>query len=430
MDATRMPPGLQTALTFPLIEALHGRRARRFSMGAVIEDGPLAFRSRHEPMPLTDLERMLVLTSAAGNTGWHYAITRNPTYAPHFPNYSGAAGGRTFPSAAGFHTSEVFFTDDEGVYLFETRDAPKLVERDPDGPVDVHAVIEAHRGRIRKLADGRLNIPAAEPYMEGHNTWCVNRPGSLLLMPVADIAQMLIAILCFITQNGYSMMDDVNGDRIPGIERFRGLVDVDEPFPLTFLEQYALTEATAELSACCYAGMLILQAMGLGGWMFDGVDRHTVLGASGDPEVPGLGFRYDEDDRWALPNPTGRDGVFAAFCPPHYPDMTAAVEAFAQRKFGKGGPFNPDTPGAWSESSRVRGAAQVHSDEFKACVALQAQYIFDRFGKFPGTVPSTFCLTYLQAHHLDLEFYDTHFGPGAYLSTQAEHMATWHGSDA
>ncbi len=420
------PKGLEKAMTFPLIEAIHGRRARRFSLGSEIPDGPLAHKSAHPPLPLTDLEKMLVLTSAAGNTGWHYAITRNATYAPHLANYSGAAGGRTFPSAAGFHTSEVFFTDDEGVYLFETRDAPKLVEREPGDPVDIEQVIEAHRSRIRKLADGRLNIPPEEPYMEGHNTWCVNRPGSLLLIPVADIAQTMIAILCFITQNGYSMTDDVSGDRVPGMEQFRDLVDIDEPFPLSFLEQYALTEATAELTTSCYAGMLMLQAMGLGGWMFDGIDRHTVLGASGDPAVPGLGFRYDTDERWALPNPTGQDGVFAAYCPPHYPDMAAAVEAFAQRKFGPGGPFHPGTPGAWKESARVRGAAEVHSDEFKACVALQAQYILDRYGKFPGTVPSLFCLTYLQAHHLDLEFYDEHFGPGAYLPTQADHMADWH----
>jgi hypothetical protein len=418
--------GLEKAMAFPLIEAIHGRRARRFSLGSEIPDGPLAYKSAHPPLPLTDLEKMLVLTSAAGNTGWHYAITRNATYAPHLSNYSGAAGGRTFPSAAGFHTSEVFFTDDDGVYLFETRDAPKLVERDPGDPVDIEQVIEAHRSRIRKLADGRLNIPPEEPYMEGHNTWCVNRPGSLLLMPVADIAQAMIAILCFITQNGYSMFDDIGGERVPGMDQFRDLVDIDEPFPLSFLEQYALTEATAELSTSCYAGMLMLQAMGLGGWMFDGIDRHTVLGASGDPAVPGLGFRYDTDERWALPNPTGLDGVFTAYCPPHYPDMAAAVEAFARRKFGPGGPFHPGTSGAWKESPRVRGAAEVHSDEFKACVALQAQYILDRYGKFPGTVPSLFCLTYLQAHHLDLEFYDEHFGPGAYLPTQADHMAEWH----
>lgn len=425
--ATRTaPPGLQAALTFPLIEALHGRRARRFAYGAEIPDGPLAYRSRYEPMPLDDLETMLVLTSAAGNTGWHFAITRNAFYAPHLANYSGAAGGRTFPSAAGFHTSEMFFTDDSGVYLFETRDAPRLVDRDPYAPVDIEAVIEAHRARVRKLADGRMNIPAEEPYMEGHNTWCVNRPGSLLLMPVADIAQMLIAILCFITQNGASMFDDVNGERITGMQEFAGLVNVEEPYPLTFLEQYALTEATAELSAACYAGALMLQAMGLGGWMFDGIDRHTILGASGDPEVPGLGFNVQTDERWALPNPTGADGVYAAYCPPHYPDMRAAVEAFAERKFGPGGPFHPDTPGPWKESSRVRSAAMVHSDEFKACVALQAQYVLDRFGKFPGTVPSLFSLTYLQAHHLDLGFYDHHFGPGAYLPTQASHMADWH----
>jgi hypothetical protein len=426
MDTETAPPGLHTALQFPLIQALHGRRARRFSAGAVIPDGPLAFRSELDPQPLSDLETMMVLTSAAGNTGWHFAITRNATYAPHFPNYSGAAGGRTFPSAAGFHTMEMFFTDDDGVYLFETRDAPKLVERDVDDPVDIDAVIEAHRGRIRKLTGGRLHIPPEEPFMEGHNTWCVNRPGSLLLIPVADIAQTLIAILCFIVQNGACMFDDVNGAQVPGIERFRDLVNVDEPYPLTFLEQYALTEATAELTTSCYAGMLTLQGMGLGGWMFDGIDRYTVLGASGDPDVPGLGFHVQTDDRWALPNPTGLDGVYTAYCPPHFPDMRAAVEAFSERKFGPGGPFNPDTPGAWSESAKVRGAAQVHSEAFKECVAIQAQYVFDRFGKFPGTVPSLFILTYLQAHHLDLAFYDEHFEPGAYLRTHAEHQERWH----
>src|SRR3712207_7077961 len=114
-------------------------------------------------------------------------IMRHARYAPPLSNYSGAAGGRTFPSAAGFHTSEVFFTDDEGVYLFETRDAPALVEQTTDGPPDLEAILEAHRGRVRKLSDDRLYIPAQEPYMEGHNTWCANRPGSTLLIPMGDI---------------------------------------------------------------------------------------------------------------------------------------------------------------------------------------------------------------------------------------------------
>ena len=50
----------------------------------------------------------------------------------------------------------------------------------------------------------------------------------------------------------------------------------------------------------------MLQAMGLGGWMFNGMDPFSVLGASGNPPVPGLGFRFDADERWPYPNPTGR----------------------------------------------------------------------------------------------------------------------------
>jgi hypothetical protein len=183
---------------------------------------------------------------------------------------------------------------------------------------------------------------------------------------VADIAQHLIAILCFLAQNGYAIYDDVNDRKIPGQKDFSALVDVEEPFPLTFVEQYALTEATAELATACYAGVLMLQAMGLGGWMFDGIDRFSMLGASGNPDVPGPSFRFDEDDRWSTPNPTGRDGVFEAYCPPHHSDMAAAVEAFAVRKFGPGGPFNRDTPGAWSDSPGVRGSAQIHDDEVQS----------------------------------------------------------------
>jgi hypothetical protein len=74
-----------------------------------------------------------------------------------------------------------------------------------------------------------------------------------------------------------------------------------------------------------------------------------------------------------------------------------------------------------------RGSAQIHDPAFKACVARQAQYVFDTFGKFPGTVPSVFIMNYVQAHHLDLDFYDRFFQPGAYLRTHAEHMQRWHG---
>lgn len=424
--AESFPPGFQDVVSFGLVDALLGRRSRRFFMGAEIPDGVFAYKSRHSHIPLSELEKLLIVMACGGNTNWHYLIQRAQIYAPHLSNYAGSGGGRTFPSAAGFHTSKTFFTDDEGVYVLEARDTPPFAERDKEGRLDPATVLASLRSRVRKVRDGRLAVPPAVPYTEAHNTWVVNHPGTLLVIPVGDLAQHVVLNLCYMLQNGLVLQDDINRRAVPGIEKFTNLVDVENIWPLTFVEQWSLAELTAELSTSCYAGALMLQAMGLGGWMFNGLDPFAVLGASGNPDVPGLGFRYDENEGWPYPNPTGLDGIMEGSCPPHYTDMRAVVEAVCERKFGSGGPFHPETPGPWRDSKKVRSSAQVHDEAFRACVALQAQYVFDTFGKFPGTVPSIFLIMYLQAHHLDLEFYDTFYEPGAYLKTHAEHMFRWH----
>ncbi len=428
MERNKFPSGYHELQDFGLIEAVLGRRSRRFFMGAKIPDGFFAYESKHDPFPLSELEKTLVVSACGSNTGWHNMIYRAERYAPYLSNYGGAAGGRTFPSAAGFHTSMTFFTDDEGVYVLDDRDAPAFGERRPDGSLELEVILDETRKRIRKLKNSRLDLPAQVPYTEAHNTWVANRAGTLLVMPVGDVAQHALLAVCYLLQNGIVITDDINKRSLPGIERFGGIVDVKNAFPLSLVEQMCMNEVTVELACGCYAGALMLQAMGLGDWMFDGLDPFTVLGASGDPEISGLGFRYDVDDRWPYANPTGLQGVMEGFCPPHYPDMRSAVEAVARRKYGPGGPFNRDTPGPWNASSEVRSSAMVHSEEFKECVALQAQYIYDTFGKFPGTVPSTSVVMYLQAHHLDLEFYDRFYKPGAYLETHATHMDKWHGT--
>lgn len=420
------PPGLRDAIQFPLLEALEGRRSRRFALGNSIPDGPLAFTSKHDPVRLSELEQILLLTTVAGNTGWNFLIPYNHNYLPNIPNYAAAAGGRTFPSGAGFHTTDFFYTDDNGIYFFSTRDAPSLLERGPDGELDLNKYLNAHRSRIHKISDTRLHTPAAPQHMEMHNTWCANRPGSTLIFPVFDLAEHHLLNLCYIVQNGSCIYDDINKKAIPGIERFKHFIDIENPYPLTFFEQISLTEVTVESSTACYAGMLMLQAMGLGGWMYEGINPFTILGASGDPEVPGLGFRYDIDKRWPLPNVTGLSGVFEGHCPPHYKDMRTAVDAVVLRKFGKGGPYNTETPGPYHDNSKIRGSAKVHDEEFKDCVTAMAQYVYDQFGRCPGTASSMFMMMFLQAHHLELEFYDKHFKPGSYLRTHAQHMKQWH----
>ena len=420
-----VPPGLIEAANFPLIEAIHGRRSRRFAKGASIPDGPLAYTSKHDPSPLSELEQMLLLTTVAGNTGWSNLIPHNRFYMPKIPNYAGAAGGRTFPSSAGFHTSEIFYTDDDGVYFFPTRDMGAAKARNDNGETDLNAYLGEHKSRIVKLADGRLKTPAQPQHMEMHNEWCGNVPGSTFIMPVADLAQHMVLTLCYLVQNGACIYDDVNNQPIPGIEKFKSLVDVENPYPLAYVEQLALTEVTVELSTSCYAGALMLQSMGLGGWMYDGINQFSVLGASGDPEVPGLGFRFDMIEGQPLPHVTGLEGIFEGHCPPHFKDMRAAVESVVERKFGTSGPFNARTPGPYKETGSVRGSAAQMNAEFIDCVSLMAQHVYDKFGRFPATVPAVFNLMYLQAHKLDTGFYDEHFTSSAYLKTHADHDHNW-----
>jgi hypothetical protein len=108
--------------------------------------------------------------------------------------------------------------------------------------------------------------------MEGHNTWIANHEGSTLVIPIGDLAQHTLSALSYYTVNRYPIYDDIARKQIPGIDKYENIVDTKNAIPLTFLEQYCISELTTELSTSCYAGMLLLQAMGLGGWLYHGID--------------------------------------------------------------------------------------------------------------------------------------------------------------
>ena len=262
-------------------------------------------------------------------------------------------------------------TDLQRARVLATRDkmvADRFHSGSLDDQDDLEASLNAVLARAVRLSDHRLHLPREQPYFEEHNTWIGNWPGSLLVIPVADLAQQTLLNIAFLAQNDYALYHDINDRPIPGVEKFAHcLAHADEPQPLRFVDQYSLAEASAELMTSSYAGHLALGAIGLGGWSFDGIDRNSVLGASGDPEVPGLGLRHDEDARWSMPNPTGLEGVFETMTKPHHGSMRGVVEALAERKFGPGGPYHPDTPGPWQDTPGVRGAAAPSMTSSRTC---------------------------------------------------------------
>lgn len=85
MKESEISAGFEEMMKFGLVEALLGRRSRRFFMGAEIPDGVFTYKSRRKEFPLTDLEKMLVVSACGGNTSWHHMIYRAARYALAFP---------------------------------------------------------------------------------------------------------------------------------------------------------------------------------------------------------------------------------------------------------------------------------------------------------------------------------------------------------
>jgi len=50
-----------------------------------------------------------------------------------------------------------------------------------------------------------------------------------------------------------------------------------------------------ELALMCHNIVLAMQAMGLGGWMYTGINPPSLMGAFAAKGIPGLGFRFATD---------------------------------------------------------------------------------------------------------------------------------------
>jgi hypothetical protein len=136
-------------------------------------------------------------------------------------------------------------------------------------------------------------------------------------------------------------------------------------------------------------------------------------------------------DTPVLANPVGLDGIFQAYCPPYFPSMDAAVDAvlapLARQTAGSGRPAQRSDPVPYLMSdAKHRDGAVAMSDEGVACTKSICNYIFETYGRFPGSLDAMHLMWFMQAHHLDTDYYDRFFHAGAYGPAHAAHLATWH----
>jgi len=430
---------LDLAWEHSALDAIFQRRARRIPWGGEKPGGVAPFRSEKEPFPLDEAEEALLVAAGAGLTG--IALADIP-----YTDWEGADltgnlliqfAGRTYPSPCSSHGTELFFTNDSGTFFVDLRgrQPEKLLEFET--PDDRQKVLALFRSAVVKLSDKRLDPPA--PAHLPWNRWHVNRPGTTMFIPVSDVTwQYINGLMVALEARGSYIYDDLNG----GAEPLRpyaeeGHLDRSRAVSLSdFERRIALQIVGIEQSTMLHNMALAAQAIGLGSFVFPALDPSVIFGAE---EAGGLGFRHlaprastssSGRPEWLpppRPAPAGLDGLFEAHIPPYQGDMREAVRAVYAAKWGEEGIYT-DNRIESGLKDRASLASQVpRTPEWVVEAAGDfCQYLWDTHGRVPVTVDPMSTLLWFQALHLDTDFYDRHYQPGAYTAAIRDHMKNWH----
>ena len=335
--------------------------------------------------------------------------------------------GRTFPTTTPGGNTTLFFTNDVGLYVLDTQMAPTKL-RAIETPDDRHKLLVTFREHRRVLSQGRLDIPRHVPPYSAHDMWDSNMPGSTLFMPVCDVSRALISLIAQFVDpalrryaqpsGGWNIVDDRLGFRSAGTERWLkgGLLDAERIMPLSLLERQACYYTFSEPAAICQNMLLATEALGLGGWKHCGFLSLEILRR--------MGFRIIAAGPAAVGSPIGLDGVLEARCPPYYANMDSAVDSVLAPRLH---PEEPATvvPHLLSAAEHRAGTITI-SNEGLACTKAICNYIYETHGRFPAGTDAVHLMWFVQAHHIDTDFYDRFYTPGTYGPTHASHMATWH----
>ena len=96
-------------------------------------------------------------------------------------------------------------------------------------------------------------------------------------------------------------------------------------------------------------------------------------------------------------------------------------------KWGPGGIFTGDGgPVPFRQLQGLQDTIPVTPDEVIQMTKDLCNYIYTTYGRFPAQLDAMNMCMWLQAHHLETEYYDCFMQPGAYHDAIANHMHVWH----
>jgi hypothetical protein len=435
--------GLMAAFRYPLFDALFSRRSRRISKGIQsVPAGSLSYHSDQKAQPLSELEEA-VLIAATGTSG--VTFPDRPFQDEHGAAILGTPNlnmiGRTAGGTDNAQGTHFFLLNDEGTWFLQ-----RIAEPPARWPLSPEELV----GRARKakvlVQSGRLTFPRNFPYYLDSNRFLSNVPGSTILFPVVDMTRQYInALMYLLTEpDGFrpTFLDDRNFYRCAGVNKWvrNGFLNKDIKLPLGVLGPMR-TQIEADL--LLQNLMLVIQAMGLGGWIHASVGPPYLLGNPDVSSEKGLGFTWEKPRfrlldffRWGTfltaprAHPVGLRDLIRGMCPPYYQNMADAVDAVVAIKYGPGGIYQNRAyfDGIFRGDGGERYLEEVphYRPEVVDCVKDVCTYIHRTHGRFPAHVDAIYVPgVWIQVHHLDLEYYDKLFKNG-YTETHAKHQSLWH----
>ena len=115
---SKYPPGLDKAIDHGFYDAVFQRRSRRFGLGMEIDQGPLKYKSRHEPVPLSEVEEAILVWTGLGIKNINLS-----DFPPHVGlDLEMQFTSKTIPALGDVHRTELFYTNDEGLYMIKMHD--------------------------------------------------------------------------------------------------------------------------------------------------------------------------------------------------------------------------------------------------------------------------------------------------------------------
>lgn len=419
-----------------------GRNARQ-------KEGPLAFESTQTPEPLTEVEEAIIAWAGLGPNGIVAAdIPVNGDLSSLI-----CWAGRTAPGSSNDHSVDLLIISDRGVDLYRPQpDRSKPVEI--EGADDYWKVLHWYRNGLTHISDSRPDVDWSAAPPGTHNVrpmgamqYNLNREGSTWFLPVGDLGKEWVNLLLSSYHFSGFYLEDPDGNKPAGCDQWicPGFLEVG--FPLPVFDELVLMLHASQVAAVVQNMRLACEALGIGGWTLGSYSDDMLLGAY--PDVArGLGFSFIEREPGRNPSRTacciGLKEVIEAVCVPSpwFPNARAAVNHVIETRYGargilsreqnwslkNAGPFNAKT------LERILEDPGAHIPDWVLDAATETiDYIAEKYGCAPAWISPVRAKFSLQAHHLDLDYYQQFYTgeekPFLITDQIQTHFDNWHNMD-